>query len=111
MSRRSPTSSRRRAKRSRRALAVTLIEVVAGLVILATVLASVTIARGRMLRQWADADRKLAATRAADAMIAQWVADSDLAAPVAARGAVAGVEDCTWRTQLRRDPNAAALGA
>src|SRR4051794_41700165 len=110
MNRRSPTFSRRR--RSARArvsrAGVTLIEVVAGLVILATVLASVTIARGRMLRQWAEADRKLAATRAADAMIAQWVADSDLAAPVASRGAVAGVEDCAWRTQIRRDANAAA---
>ena len=51
---------------------MTLIEVVVGLVILGTLVASVAIARGRALRQYARADLQLRAARVADQMLSHW---------------------------------------
>ena len=44
----------------------------AGLVVLGTLLAAVAIARGRFLRQWADADRRIVVTQAANRLLARW---------------------------------------
>src|SRR5689334_5271946 len=91
---------------------VTLIEVVAGLVVLSVLVSSLTLARGRILRQWGDAQRKQAATEAVDRMLASWLggegADN---IPVPARGTLDGVDGGTWRTDWVASPAANRLGA
>lgn len=79
---------------------MTLTEIIAGLVVLAVLVSSVTIARGRFARQWADAQRDLAATRAVDRMLSAWLPggiEGD-AIPVPAGGMLEGEEGCEWRT-------------
>ena len=91
---------------------MTLVEVIAGLVVLGTLLAAVTVARGRILRQWGEADRRLQATRAVDAMLSEWLSGSPQAVPIRAQGPlVGGATNQIWRTQVIRDPAAAELGA
>ena len=91
---------------------MTLVEVIAGLVVLGTLLAAVTVARGRFVRQWAEADRRLQATRAVDALMSEWLSGSPQAVPTHARGPlIGGAANQVWRTQVIRDPAAAALGA
>jgi prepilin-type N-terminal cleavage/methylation domain-containing protein len=93
---------------------LTLIEVVAGLVVLAVLVSSLTLARGRLMRQWAAARTKLQATEAVDRLLASWVGgmtDGPDAIPLAASGPLQGVEGCTWRTTPRLDPAAGRLGA
>jgi hypothetical protein len=79
---------------------MTLVEVLAGLVVLGTVLASLVVARGRLLRQWADADRKLTAAHAVDELMSKWMSGPPNAVPVPRQGALAGAPDCVWRTQF-----------
>jgi hypothetical protein len=88
---------------------MTLIEIVAGLVILGTILASLAIARGRFARQWADAERKLSATRALDALIATWMQEPRV--PVNRQGPLPQAPNLTWRTRAIRDRDAATLSA
>lgn len=90
---------------------VTLIEIVAGLVILGTLLVSVSIARARFLRQWAEADRKLTAVRAADKLMARWMSGPPQNVPLAGEGPLEGAANFTWRTRIFRDPAASDLGA
>jgi len=90
---------------------MTLIEVLAGLLVLGTLLAAVTIARGRFLTQWADADRRLLVTRAADNLLAHWLADSSHNVPLAGQGSLDGAPGYDWRTIILRDPVSATLGA
>jgi hypothetical protein len=85
--------------------------VLAGLVVLGTVLVSVTIARGRFLRQWGDAQRKLAATHAADALLGQWMAGPPGAVPVESSAALTDLPDCYWQTHRLDQPAAAGLSA
>jgi type II secretory pathway pseudopilin PulG len=90
---------------------VTLIEVLAGLVILGTLLVSIAAARGRFARQWVEADRRLAAVRAADAMLAQWMAGAPQNIPVQGHGELPGVAKCGWRTNAVAGPGAEELRA
>jgi hypothetical protein len=85
--------------------------VVAGLFVLGVLVSSVTVARARLARQWAEADRRLAAARALDAMAARWLADDADAIPVSATGNLEGVAGCTWRTMALADASARTLGA
>jgi type II secretory pathway pseudopilin PulG len=96
--------------RGRRAGA-TLIEVIAGLVVLGVLVTSVTMARARMARQWSDAERRLAAARALDALVARWFEGAGETIPVAGSGELAGVPGCTWRTAVYGDAAARELGA
>src|SRR3954467_9179303 len=100
MTRKSKPSSPRRRR------GVTLIEVVAGLVILAVLVSSLTLARGRLARQWGAAQRKPDAAGAVARLLAAWIggADGPDAIPVAAAGALQGVEGCSWRTSVTPDP-------
>lgn len=82
----------------RRRFALTLVEVIAGLVLLTTVLSAVFIARGRFLQQFADAERKLQATRAVDSMIGQWLAGPVDRVPLNGSGFLEGVSGCRWTT-------------
>lgn len=89
----------------------TLIEVLAGLVVLGTLLVAVSMARARFMRQWADADKRLEATRAADAMLAGWLATPSATVPIDANGPLGGVPNYVWRTSLIRDPDATRINA
>src|SRR5438045_3736087 len=105
MSRRSMQSCRSRTR------AMTLIEVLAGLVVLGTVLVSVTIARGRFMQQAARAAQELQATRAVDAMMSRWLSGPPEAIPVPARGALDASPELSWQTSWRFDPSAGKLAA
>ena len=84
---------------------------VAGLVVLGVLVASVTVARARAARQWADADRQLAAARALDTLVARWLDGPTDTIPASAGGNLDGVPGCTWRTSIRPDPAARQLDA
>lgn len=89
----------------------TLIEVLAGLVLLGTILSSALVARGRFLRQWHDADQKLAAIEPSEQLITQWLNLSPGTAPVPGEGVLGQSEDLRWRTTWLRAAAAQRLGA
>src|SRR3954463_11233756 len=99
------------ARRVAKRRGVTLVEVLAGLILMGTVLASVLIARGRFVRQWAQAEQRLAATRAADAMMSRWMSGPPQAVPVPAQGPVDGLAGYVWRTRSLVSREADAIGA
>jgi hypothetical protein len=68
-------------------------------------------ARARMARQWSEAERRLAAARALDAMVGKWFEGAGESIPVAGIGELAGVHGCTWRTTIYGDAAARELGA
>jgi type II secretory pathway pseudopilin PulG len=90
---------------------MTLIEVLAGLVVLGTVLASVTIARGRFMQQTARAQNKIQAGHAVDAMLSSWMSGPPDLIPVPAQGALEGTSRLTWQTRWQPNPAAENLGA
>jgi hypothetical protein len=77
---------------------MTLMEVMAGLVILATVLAFVVTARARYLHQAADADARQVAVKAADALLSNWWQDP---ASVPQNGSGKIDEQLRWETHAR----------
>ncbi|HEV8290472.1 MAG TPA: hypothetical protein VGP94_01050 [Tepidisphaeraceae bacterium] len=90
----------------------TLIEALAGLVVLGTLLVSITIARGRFVRQRALAEQKIAAAVAVDAMVSKWMAGSGSAIPHASAGHLEGLPNHTWHTRVvenRPDLNASII--
>jgi type II secretory pathway pseudopilin PulG len=89
----------------------TLVEVIAGLVILGTILASLLIARGRFLRQDIRAQRQIQAIRALDHLAHQWMNGPAAAVPIASSGPLPGADNQTWRTRIVPDPSAAMLNA
>lgn len=91
---------------------VTLIEIVVGLVVLAVLVSSVTLARGRLMRQWSETERTVQAAKALDQMMAGWIGGGDAdSIPVPSRGPLQGVEGCIWRTNWMADPAATQIGA
>jgi hypothetical protein len=84
--------------------------VLAGLVVLGTLLSAVLIARGRFLRQWTDADRRLAVTTAVDAMLQNWMVDPAVNVPLNSAGALPGAPGFGWTTQVLNDRIATQLG-
>ena len=90
---------------------MTLIEVIAGLVVLAVLISAVALARGRLLGQWETAQKKTQAARAVDRMLAGWLgSESGDSIPVPSQGGLEGAENCTWRTTFAVDPSAARVG-
>lgn len=85
--------------RSWRPAGLTLIEVVASIVLLATVLTSIVIAKSRHTRQLALSQRISTAVRAADELIAAWHLSGD-GVPVNRTGSIAGDQSLHWRTRL-----------
>src|SRR5580765_2955956 len=85
-------------QRWRRRPAMTLVEVVGALGLLATLLVALLLARARYTHQAALAQRRLQAVAAADALLATWHQDPR-SLPRAGSGAVAGERQFTWRTQ------------
>jgi hypothetical protein len=94
-----------------RAAGTTLIEVLAGLVILGTLLVSLAIARGRFLRTWTDADRRIAATREADGLVEGWLSGSPSSVPLSSQGFTDDAARRLWRTTPIPSPEAATVGA
>ena len=97
MKKRSSTSSPTRAAARR---AATLIEALAGLVVLGVLLVSITIARGRFLRQRAQAEQKIAAAAAVDQLLSNWMAGAGSAIPLLSSGTLDGLPNHTWRTRV-----------
>ena len=84
---------------SRRA-AMTLIEVVAGIALLGTVLATTVLAQARLLRQHQRALLKLQAVEAVDRLLTQWSTEQrEIVAP--ASGTLIANPKVTWTTQIQ----------
>jgi len=77
---------------------LTLIEVIASIALLASVLVGIVVAKSRHTHQLAQALRKQEAVRAADELIASWWLTQD-GVPVGNEGVVVGDERLHWRTQ------------
>jgi len=83
---------------------MTLLEVVAGLALLASLLGAVVTAKARYARQAAAADRKLRAVAAADELLAGWHQNPRSLPPgFSGAGTVPGEARLAWR--LRPVPN------
>ena len=77
---------------------MTLLEVVAGLALLASLLGAVVMAKARHARQAAAADRKLQAVRAADELLAGWHQNPRTLPPgFSGAGVVPGEARLAWR--------------
>lgn len=90
--------------------AMTLVEVVGGLALLATLLVGILLARGRFAHQMRSADRRLAAVAAADRILTAWHQDPR-AFPRSGAGSVAGDAQMSWRTQVVPNAPLNDLGA
>src|SRR5436190_9188313 len=91
-----PWRASRRPTPARR-LAMTLVEVVAGLALLGTLLAAVLVVRARYAHQSAAAERRLQAVAAADALLSAWHRDPP-SLPRSGSGHVEGDAQLAWRT-------------
>ena len=72
---------------------------------------AVSIARGRFLRQWADADRRIIVAKAADQLLARWFSDSVPNIPFPASGSLEGLPGYDWQTTPVDDPASKQLGS
>ena len=80
---------------------MTLIEVIAGIALLGTILTTTVMAQARLLRQHQRALVKLQAVQAVDRLLMQWsVAGEDI--PVEASGVLLTSPEVSWRTRLTR---------
>jgi hypothetical protein len=89
---------------------MTLVEVIGGLALLATLLVATLLARSRYLHQATVADRRLRAVAAADALLTTWHRDTR-SLPREGSGLVPGDQYLAWRTQLLPNADATDLGA
>jgi len=105
MNKRSTTCSR-----CSRAAGLTLIEVVAAIAILGTILVGIVLAKSRNTRQLAEARRTAEVVRHADALLADWWAD-EAGVPPDAAGVIDADPTLAWRTRLVANPPIEQLGA
>ena len=81
---------------------MTLIEVVAGIALLGTILTTTVLAQARLLRQHQRALVKLQAVEAVDRLLTQWsVAGHEI--PVGSSGVLLETPQVSWRTRLQRN--------
>ena len=90
--------------------ALTLVEVLAALVILGTLLAGMVMAKARHTRQIALTRQRQDALRLADQLLSRWWA-SPAGVPVNARGIADPDNLWTWETRLVNNPAIEDLGA
>lgn len=90
---------------------MTLIEALAGLVMLGSLLTVVTIARSRANQQYARAQQRLAASRAADSLLAEWFSSPAPTVPLNAHGTLPQAPHLRWRTTSRSNAGATAMRA
>ena len=89
---------------------MTLIEVVAGLALLGTLLVGIVLAKVRYTHQWNAADRRVQCAKAADELLTAWWARPG-SFPRSAAGDVPGEPDLSWRTAPVGNPAVESLGA
>lgn len=77
---------------------MTLIEVLASLLLMGSILVALVGARGRLLTQHAEASDKRAAVHAADALLTAWWSGDPPSVPAAGRGDVATHAGWMWTT-------------
>lgn len=80
---------------------MTLVEVVAGLALLGSLLVSLLLAKVGLARQRVEAENRLAAVAAADALLAEWAA-SDQPVPRHALGHTGTGNRFSWTTRIVR---------
>ena len=85
----------------------TLIEVLAGLALLASVLAALLVAKGNLARQWEMSRRRCEATQAADALLMRWWQEPELF-PQSGDGEAPG--GWRWHLGAVSNPEAERLG-
>jgi len=95
--------------RCSRAAGLTLIEVVAAIAILGTILVGIVLAQSRNTRQLAEARRTAEAVRHADELLADWWADEQ-GVPLNAAGAIDADPTLAWRTRRVANPPIEQLG-
>src|SRR5687767_6965975 len=78
---------------------LTLIEVVAGLALLSTLLVAVLTTKAKLTRQWSLAQQRLRATEAADALLTTWWQEPKTF-PRQAAGRVDGEPGLRWQTTV-----------
>jgi prepilin-type N-terminal cleavage/methylation domain-containing protein len=88
--------------------AMTLIEVIAGIALLGTILATTVLAQARLLRQHQRALLKLQAVEAADRLLAQWSAE-ERTLPRQATGTLIPSPLVNWQTRPASDQADGAL--
>ena len=89
---------------------LTLIEVVAALVLMGTLLVGIVMARGKHTRQLALADERLAAIAAADNLLASWWAEP-ASLPRSGSGTVPGRPTWRWSIESVENESIEQLGA
>ena len=67
---------------------------------LGVLLVSITIARGRFMRQRAQAEQKLAAAAAVDKLVSSWMAGTGSNIPLSSSGPLDGLPNHAWRTRI-----------
>jgi|WetSurMetagenome_2_1015567.scaffolds.fasta_scaffold593876_2 hypothetical protein len=90
--------------------ALTLIEVVAAIAILGSVLVGVVLASARLTHQAAEARRQAVAVRAADELITRWWTSKE-GVPVGSEGAVESDATLAWSARLVTNEAVDRLGA
>ena len=88
-----------------------MIEVLAGLLVLGTLVVSVLIARGRFAAQMAQADERAAAIKALDAQVTTWLSGPPQNVPIGRQGALPDAPGAFWQTRLIHQPSADRLDA
>ena len=89
---------------------MTLVEVIGGLALLATLLVATLLARSRYVHQSTVAERRLQAVAAADALLTTWHQDTR-GLPRDGSGLIPGDQELGWRTQTLSNADATDLGA
>jgi hypothetical protein len=89
---------------------MTLVEVIAGLALLGSVLVAMLMARAGYMRQTARANRRLQAIAAADALLTAWHRDPAALHP-GSGGELPGDGQLSWRSRLVPSAEADGLGA
>jgi type II secretory pathway pseudopilin PulG len=87
---------------------MTLIEVMAGLALLGTLLVTILLAKGRYTRMWARANLRSQAVSAADHLLTAWWATSDSLLRPDAGGT--DVAELAWRRSLLENDAAKTAG-
>ena len=89
---------------------MTLVEVLTGLVLLSTLLVAMITARGRYLKQWGHADKRVEAVERADALLSAWWQDLETF-PKTGCGPISGTRGWRWRTRVVKSEEATKLNS
>ena len=97
-------------RRAKLPSAFTLVEVIAGIALLGTLLAGLMLGFSAHVRQYKAARQRIQATEMLDRQLEQWYAEgSEL--PIDREGALSSEPPLTWRTSTVRSPQAVRLNA